>query len=208
MKLLVGLGNPGLQYQYTRHNAGFRTIDKLSTISGAHFSVKRDLSCELAKTQLNGEDVLLVKPTTYMNLSGRSVVAILSWYKIARKDLLVIHDDVSIPLGRIRVQKGGGAGGQHGIESIIESFGGAKDFDRIKFGVGPDPGGSDRADYVLSTFPEAQRELLEQSITLASDAVLAWLTEGAQKAMNRFNGVNLDSPPPAPAGEKNVEQTS
>ena len=195
MKLIVGLGNPGPQYLSTRHNAGYRIVDALGTISGAHYSSKRDLRCDLAKVQLSGQEVLLAKPTTYMNLSGESVVAILHWYKLPRKDMLVIHDDVSLPLGRIRLQKNGGAGGQHGVESIIECFGGAKDFDRLKFGVGPDPGGSDRANFVLSRIPESDRELLDRSASLAVDAVITWIREGIQHAMNQFNGVRLDLPP-------------
>jgi PTH1 family peptidyl-tRNA hydrolase len=201
MKVVVGLGNPDLKYHSTRHNAGFRVVDRLGTASGAHFSAKRDLHCDLAKVEIAGQEVLLVKPTTYMNLSGRSVVAVLSWYKVQRNDLLVVHDDVSLPLGRIRLQKAGGAGGQHGVESIIECFGGAKEFHRLKFGVGPDPGGSQRASFVLSSFPEDQRELLERSIALAAEAVGAFLKEGILLAMNQFNGIQLDLPPLVEAPE-------
>lgn len=213
MKLIVGLGNPGPQYHSTRHNAGYQVvdslIDRLGTTSGARFSSKRDLYCDLAKVQLAGCDVLLAKPTTYMNLSGDSVASILNWYKVSRQDLLVIHDDVSLPLGRIRLQKNGGAGGQHGVESIIECFGGAKEFDRLKFGVGPDPGGSVRAGYVLSRIAEGDRELLARSISLAGDAVIVWLRDGIQQAMNQFNGVRLDLPPETPADQApNVEQIS
>lgn len=194
MKVIVGLGNPELKYHSTRHNAGFRVIDRLGIASGAHFSCKRDLSCDLAKIQIGGHEVLLVKPTTYMNLSGRSVAAVLHWYKVPRSELLVVHDDVSLPLGRIRLQKNGGAGGQHGVESIIECLGGAKEFNRLKFGVGPDPGGSERANYVLSSFPAGQLELLERSLELSADAVVAYLREGIVNAMNRFNGMQLDLP--------------
>lgn len=194
MKLIVGLGNPGPEYQSTRHNAGFRVVEDLGITFGAHFSSKKDLFCDLAKIQIHNQDVLLVKPTTYMNSSGRAAQALLSWFKITRQNMLVIHDDVSLPLGRIRLQKGGGAGGQHGIESIIESFGGDKNFDRLKFGIGPDPGGSERANFVLSRFPENDKDLLNKALKLAVEASELWLVEGIGKAMNRFNGIRLDEP--------------
>lgn len=206
MKLIVGLGNPGPQYHLTRHNAGFRVVERLGTTSGAHFSAKKDLYCELAKVRIGAEEVLLAKPTTYMNLSGRAVVAILHWFKVSRRDLLVIHDDVSLSLGRIRLQKDGGAGGQHGIESIIECFGGGKDFDRLKVGVGPDPGGDRRADFVLSAVAEADWDLMESSLALAADAALAWLRNGIQQSMNQFNGVRLDLPPEPPAAPEQQKQ--
>lgn len=197
MKLVLGLGNPGPDYHRTRHNAGFWVVNRLGTISGAHLSHKKDLLCDLAKVQLAGHEVVLAKPTTYMNESGRSAVAILNWYKIDRADMLVVHDDVSLPLGRIRLQRNGGAGGQHGIESMIENFGGQNNFDRLKLGTGPDPGGSDRADYVLAPFPESDSDLVEKCVTLAADAVIVWLKQGIQDAMNQYNGVRLDEPPQA-----------
>lgn len=193
MKLIAGLGNPGPEYYLTRHNSGFVVVEKIGTTHGAHFSLKKDLFCELAKIRLFGEDLILAKPLTYMNLSGRSMCAVLHWYKISRKDMLVIHDDVSLPLGKIRLQKDGGAGGQHGIESIIECLG-SNEFPRLKFGVGPDPGGSDRADYVLSRFPAADQPLLDRSVALAADAAITWLRSGISEAMNKFNGMRLDLP--------------
>src|SRR5262249_24513824 len=114
-----------------------------------------------------------------------------SWYKVPLGDFLIIHDDVSLPLGKIRLQKSGGAGGQHGVESIIESLGGAKDFNRLKIGVGPDPGGDLRANYVLSAVPEVDRPLLERVVQLSFDAALSWLSEDMKAAMNKFNGTDL-----------------
>ena len=194
LKLVVGLGNPGLQYLFTRHNAGFAVVEQLAIGCNAHFSAKRSFYCDLAKAQLGGCDVLLAKPQTYMNVSGKAVVAILNWYKLMPGDLMVIHDDVSLPLGKIRLQKNGGAGGQHGVESIIEHLGGRKDFDRLKLGVGPDPGGFDRADYVLAPVPQEQRELFERSVTTSAEAVISWLENGLEKAMNQFNGLELGTP--------------
>src|SRR5688572_23348725 len=115
MKVIVGLGNPELRYMFTRHNAGFWVVDKIATTYGASYQRYKDLQADIAKANINLENVLLVKPQTYMNLSGRAVQAVLHWYKLELKDLLVVHDDVAIPLGKIRVQSGCGAGGQHGI---------------------------------------------------------------------------------------------
>lgn len=197
MKLIVGLGNPDAKYAMTRHNAGFWVVDKLATIYGATFAKSSNQHAETAKTSIQGVPVLLAKPSTYMNLSGRAVQAILHWYKMSVDDCLVIHDDVSLPLGRLRFQQGGGAGGQHGVESIIEMLGGNKSFHRLKYGVGPDPGGDRRADYVLSGVPESDREMRDKIIDIAGDGVVLWLREGMLNTANKFNGTDL-RPKPAP----------
>lgn len=194
LKIIVGLGNPGKHYEATRHNLGFVILDRLGTKFGADFQAVKHLKADVSKTTINGNPVLLVKPTTYMNLSGLSVSAVTSWYKVPIADFLIIHDDVSLPLGKIRLQKSGGAGGQHGVESIIESLGGAKDFNRLKIGVGPDPGGDLRANFVLSVVPEADRSLLERVVDLSLDAALCWLNEDIKAAMNEFNGKDLANP--------------
>ncbi len=198
MKLVVGLGNPELRYMMTRHNAGFWVVDKLATEYGANYNRSTSLHADVAKCGIQGESVVLAKPVTYMNLSGRAVQAILHWYKIPIDNCLVIHDDVALPLGKIRFQSGGSAGGQHGVESIIEMMGGNKSFDRLKFGVGPDPGGERRADYVLSAVPESDRDLREKIIKLAHDSVIVWLKESALNASNKFNGMDLRPQPPKP----------
>jgi PTH1 family peptidyl-tRNA hydrolase len=198
MKLIVGLGNPELKYMTTRHNAGYWIVDKLATTYGAHYARSRDMFADVAKTNINGEAVLLAKPTTYMNLSGQAFQAITHWYKLELDQCIVVHDDVALPLGRLRYQKGGGAGGQHGIESIIRMMGGNKGFDRLKFGVGPDPGGDRRADYVLSSVPEADRELKDKMIALATESLHLWLREGATVASNKFNATDLRPAPPPP----------
>lgn len=191
MKLIVGLGNPGISYEATRHNVGFKVIDRLATKYGAHFRQAKHLMSDTAKYKHDSQDILLVKPLTYMNLSGEAVVAVKNWYKVNLDDILIIHDDVSLPLGRVRLQKNGGAGGQHGVESIIEHFGGSKDFDRLKIGVGPDPGGERRKDYVLSPFPESENEILMSALSLAEEATLVWLEKGIDFAMNKCNGIDL-----------------
>lgn len=228
MKVIVGLGNPGLEYAATRHNVGFMVVDKLASALQASekpesqsmlkgllnffgapetvFSHKKDLFAEVLKVKLQSnhwqlgskksedkplEDLLLVKPTTYMNLTGKSVQAILSWYKLSLSDFLVIHDDVSLPLGKLRLQKDGGAGGQHGIESIIETCGGKNNFSRLKVGVGPDPGGDKRANYVLAQIPQGQKDAYDLCIATCANAALDYLRFGIAKAMNQYNGMNL-----------------
>ncbi len=188
MKLIIGLGNPGFEYELTRHNAGFQVLLELGTISGDNWKLVKNLHAATIKGKIGRHDVILAMPQTYMNLSGNAVLAILQWFKLSSTDMLVVHDDVSINLGRLRLQKGGGAGGQHGIESIIDVLGGSKDFDRLKVGVGPDPGGEVRAAYVLSRPLEVDRELYRQSILTCRDAVLSWLDKGVEATANHFNG--------------------
>jgi peptidyl-tRNA hydrolase, PTH1 family len=193
MKVIVGLGNPGLDYYFTRHNAGFAVVDEIGRVDGslgASFANKKNLFCDMSKIALSGDEIILVKPITYMNDSGKSVQAVLNWYKLASSDLLVVHDDVSLPLGRIRVQAKGGAGGQHGVESIIQQLGG-QDFDRVKVGVGPDPGGDIRGKYVLQVEPNT--DLYKRSIKQAAEAAVFWLQNGAVDAANKFNGIDLST---------------
>jgi PTH1 family peptidyl-tRNA hydrolase len=201
MKVIVGLGNPGHEYELTRHNAGFRLLEEVARhntgstavglfgiTNGADWKIDKKLQAQINKTKLAGEDVVLTKPLTYMNLSGQAVLAVLNWFKVSAEDLLIVHDDVSLNLGRLRFQSGGGAGGQHGVESIIASLGGRKDFDRLKFGVGPDPGGDVRANYVLSRIPEVDRELFEKCLAVAREGLVSWVKNGMQRTMNTFNG--------------------
>jgi len=191
MKLIVGLGNPGHEFELTRHNAGFQVLDNLSTVSGGEWKIAKNLQAAIIKGRLANQEVVLAKPVTYMNLSGRAVVAILQWFKMSPSDLYVIHDDVSLDLGRLRIQMGGGAGGQHGVESIIADLGGNKNFARLKFGVGPDPGGAVRADYVLKKIAEVDRALYDKCIVTAREAMICMLVQGVQKAMNTFNGLDV-----------------
>ncbi len=199
MKVIIGLGNPGPEYQLTRHNAGFQVVNQLCTISGGEWKIVKNLKSAVVKGQLGGQETLLAMPQTYMNDSGLAVQAILQWFKVLPADMLVIHDDVSLNLGRLRLQKSGGAGGQHGIESIIEQLGGVKDFDRLKIGVGPDPGGDVRANYVLSRIPQNDWQLYRQVVVAACDAVVSWLTIGMDASMNIFNGQVFGPPDLGPS---------
>jgi len=203
MKVIVGLGNPGREYENTRHNAGFRLIDLLATAYGAELKSSKSMQCDYVKV-LKPEEIVLVKPMTYMNLSGQAVRAVLDWFKIKPGPtvLLVVHDDVALELGRLRLQSARGAGGQHGVESIIEHLSGSKDFDRLKIGVGPDPGGAVRGNYLLSRFREEERPVFENVLEDSTKAVKVWLKSGVGEAANRFNSIDrglvLRPKPPAP----------
>jgi PTH1 family peptidyl-tRNA hydrolase len=188
MKVIVGLGNPGSEYELTRHNAGFQVMRRLSTMTGGEWKIVKNLQAAVVKGRIGSHDVVLVMPQTFMNLSGHAAVAVLQWFKLGPEDMLVIHDDVSLNLGRLRFQQAGSAGGQHGIESIIKQLGGRKDFDRLKFGVGPDPGGAVRANYVLGKVSQTDWWLYEKSINAAADAVSSYLDKGMLSVMNSING--------------------
>ncbi len=190
-RVIVGLGNPGLEYARTRHNMGFMVVDGIGTANGAAPTTNSRLKCDFSKFTYSGKTIMLVKPMTYMNLSGECLVAVRQWFKLPISSFIVVHDDVALPLGKLRVQNGGGAGGQHGVESIIECLGGDSSIVRLKFGVGPDPGGDRRASYVLSKVPEAQQELLDQSLDLAKKCLFTWINEGTLKAMNKYNSLDL-----------------
>lgn len=202
LKLVVGLGNPEPRYWETRHNAGFWVIDRIATKYSANLVHKKDLFADTTKVNIGQWEVVLAKPTTYMNLSGRSIAAFMHWYKIPPDSLLIIHDEVALPLGKIRLQHGGGAGGHHGIESTFESIGKDKVFDRLRLGVGPDPGGDMRAHFVLSPIPDQDRELKLKSLDLATDAALMWIARGHRDVSNKYNGMDLrpKPPPPEPPG--------
>lgn len=191
MKVIFGLGNPGLQYEKTRHNAGFLFIDRLGTAFGAEFRDNKNLLCQYAKVRQGAQDILLVKPQTYMNLSGDSVIRVLHYFKAPAEGFMVAHDDVSLPTGRLRFQNAGGAGGQHGVESIINSLGGRKNFDRLKLGVGPDPGGASRANYVLGKFSDEDFTILDKVFASAHEGFEIWLKRGIIEAANKCNGTSF-----------------
>lgn len=190
-RVIVGLGNPGLEYARTRHNMGFMIVDGIGTANGAPPTTNSRLKCDFSKFTYRGKTIMLVKPMTYMNLSGECLVAVKQWFKLPVSSFIVVHDDVALPLGKLRIVNGGGAGGQHGVESIIECLGGDTSIVRLKFGVGPDPGGDRRAGYVLSKVPEIHQELLGQSLDLAKKCLFTWINEGTLKAMNKYNSIDL-----------------
>lgn len=201
-RVIVGLGNPGLEYARTRHNMGFMIVDAIGTANGAEPTLNSRLKCEFSKFVYRGKTIMLVKPMTYMNLSGECLIAVKQWFKLPVSSFIVVHDDVALPLGKLRVQNGGGAGGQHGVESIIQCLGGDTSIVRLKFGVGPDPGGDKRASFVLSRVPESQQELLAQTQELARKCLFTWINDGTLKAMNQFNSIDLRPEAIAEAEEK------
>ena len=185
--MLVGLGNPGREYEKTRHNVGFRVTDLVS----GQLKTKIDRLKFQALTRLvnyNGMKVLLVQPQTYMNASGAAVSALASYYKVKPERILVIFDDISLPVGRIRVRKDGSAGGHNGIKSIIQSLGTAQ-FPRVKVGVGAKPHPDyDLADWVLSKFSAQEEKDLAPALDHAAQAALMVLDQGTEKAASAFNG--------------------
>lgn len=193
-KLIVGLGNPGEKYKNTRHNVGFEVLDRLiNDLDPNGIESKENLSKKLQSkvVSINSVGLVLIYPQTYMNLSGKAVRAALDWYKIKDlKQLLIVHDDVSLPLGKIRWVVNGGAGGQHGIESTIQHLSGRKDFQRLKFGIGPDPGGDRRSKYVLERFPSKEQDLLDKSLLLATKSIKSFVDgKSVEEIMNEYNGL-------------------
>lgn len=184
--LVVGLGNPGPKYEWTRHNVGFLVIDQLA--DRADLPVQKLKFQALTNTALiGGQSVLLMKPTTYMNLSGQAVGQAARFYKIPPERVLVISDDVALPQGKLRIRRSGSAGGHNGLKDIIAHLGGDQ-FPRVKVGVGGKPHpDSDMADWVLSTFTGADRKAMEEAIDRAADAVTCLLEQGVDKAMAKFN---------------------
>jgi peptidyl-tRNA hydrolase, PTH1 family len=180
----VELGNPGSTYQWTRHNIGFQVIDRLAEES--HISVgHKKFKAQYGKGFVHSREVLLVKPLTFMNLSGLAVKRILTYYKAGPEDLMVIHDDLDLPFGALRIKRWGGDGGHQGIRSIIDSIGG-NTFLRLKVGIGRPPRGMDPADYVLRFFDELERHQLEEVLVRAADCLVVMISEGVETAMNRF----------------------
>jgi peptidyl-tRNA hydrolase, PTH1 family len=186
VKLIVGLGNPGIQYESTPHNLGFLALDRIAKQCGV---VIRNRQCRAltARTTIGAETVLLAKPETFMNLSGGSVRGLVAEYDIApESDLIVLQDELDFPWGTVRVQRNRSAAGHHGIESLIEALG-TQDFLRIRMGVGPERKVEDGISYLLSPFPRAQRPVIDAMLEQAAEAVEVILKEGPAAAMNRFN---------------------
>ncbi len=183
--LVAGLGNPGAEYRRTRHNAGFMVADELARRLNADYKAWQNLG-EYAKVHLGGKDVLLAKPLTYMNESGRMVSSLARFFKIPVQNLMVCFDDLSLDVGHIRLRPSGSAGGQKGMKSVIEQLG-TQQIARLRVGIGPKPPRFDTADFVLSNFPQADQAPLEAALCKAADAVESWLCSGLDKTMSRFN---------------------
>jgi PTH1 family peptidyl-tRNA hydrolase len=185
MKIVIGLGNPGRKYERTRHNAGFMAVDEIAS------RLRFDLSAEkyhalVGKGRIDGEEALLAKPQTFMNESGRSVRAALRYTTAGVADLIVVHDELDLPLGTVRVKVGGGHGGHNGLKSINAHVG-SPDYARVRVGVGRPPAAVDPADYVLGRFPRAEDAALQGCVAWAAEATRLACQLGAAKAMNQVN---------------------
>jgi len=198
LKMVVGLGNPGPRYASTRHNIGFQCVELLGkrhAIALDRMQMKAMVGQGWITQGSQRVKVLLVKPLTYMNLSGESVAPLARFFQVSPANLLVIHDDLDLESGKLRMRPGGSSGGQNGIKSIIEKLG-TQDFGRARVGIGRPPGRMDPADWVLQDFSSQEQEVFGPLRKRVADAVECWLFEGMATAMNRFNG---DKTQPSPA---------
>ncbi len=187
--LIVGLGNPGPRYAGTRHNAGFLIADELAARIGGSFKAHRSSAgarAEVIEGRLAGQPVVLAKPRSYMNESGGPVVAVSRFYKIGPERIVVVHDELDLPFGAVRLKRGGGEGGHNGLKSTSAALG-SKDYLRVRFGIGRPPGRQDPADYVLREFAAAERKDLAVLFDRAADAVEAVLAKGLEAAQNEFH---------------------
>ena len=186
--LIVGLGNPGAEYAQTRHNAGFLLVEKLAGKWKAGWSNERKFVSRVAKAEHNGKKFLLCEPQTFMNLSGESVGALVSFYQLPLVKILVAVDDADLPLGEIRLRKIGSSGGHHGLESIEQHLA-SREFARLRIGIGRKDSSRQIANYVLGKFEKSESGLLEKVLERAADQVETWSGAGIEKAMSQFNGV-------------------
>jgi PTH1 family peptidyl-tRNA hydrolase len=188
MKIICGLGNPGRDYEGHRHNVGFMVLEALATRWKASFTSNK-FDAELSQASFGGEKVLLLKPQTFMNLSGTSLGAAARFYKVAPADVLVVHDELDLPYAKLQLKNGGGTGGHNGLNSIRESWG-EEDYGRLRFGVDKPQGPNAKervVGHVLGNFSKEEQATLAATITRACEGSEAWVREGMQKAMNQFN---------------------
>jgi PTH1 family peptidyl-tRNA hydrolase len=183
--LVVGLGNPGRQYKNTRHNAGFLVVDRLAERLGVQFS-RLQFRALVVDGRYQDRKIILAKPQTYMNESGQAVGSLVRFYKITQDNIVVVHDDVDLPFGALRLRPAGGSGGQKGMGSIIERLG-TQEFPRLRVGIGRPPGQMLAAAYVLQEFDRDEKQELPGLIDRAVDALLSVVTNGLEKAMNQYN---------------------
>ncbi len=186
MKLIVALGNPGDKYEKTRHNVGFLYADKLVNKWGGSFSNEHKFTAQIAKCSYGGDSVWIVKPQTYMNLSGKSLIAILTFYKLDPKGIFVVYDDIAMNLGALRFRSSGSAGGHNGIKSIVSVLS-SQIFDRLKIGIGPQPKFMPSESFVLQEFSKEEIKALDIILDKAVSATEHYLTDGLNSAQSKFN---------------------
>lgn len=194
--LIVGLGNPGKTYENTRHNIGWMVVDRLAKRHGLTVS-KVEHKAQTGSGLIAGNKIILAKPMTYMNLSGDSVVPLAGFYKIPPERIIVLHDDLDIPFGTLRLRKGGSSGGQNGLKHILARFG-TQEIPRVRMGIGRPPGRMNPADYVMIPFRGDDVITANELIDRAADSVETWLREGMDIAMNRFNPKTKETSAPQP----------
>jgi PTH1 family peptidyl-tRNA hydrolase len=192
LHLIVGLGNPGAEYARTRHNAGFRLVEKLGERWKTDWSAAKRFSSRLARIERAGHRVLLCKPQTFVNSSGDAVRALVGFYQVPLRNLLILLDDADLPLGELRLRMRGSSGGHHGLESIEQHLG-TREFARLRIGIGRRNGEREITGHVLGRFAAAESAMVEKVLAVACDQVECWLDAGIQKAMSQFNGV-VDDP--------------
>ncbi len=185
MRLVVGLGNPGREYDDTRHNVGFRVVDKVADRAGVSVDDKK-FRARVGRGRVGGEASLIMKPQTFMNLSGESVGPAVGFFKLTTDDVVVVHDELDLPLGRVKLKRGGGHGGHNGLRSLLKHLPDDR-FVRVRFGIGRPPPKWDPADYVLSKFRADEWALVDEALATAADAVESILRDGISKAMAQFN---------------------
>ncbi len=186
MKLIICLGNPGAQYSQTRHNAGFIFADKLAEKLNTEFKNEAKFKSHIAKGVYNNECLYIVKPQTYMNLSGEALNVLKTFYKFDIKTLFLVYDDISLELGKIRLRSKGSDGGHNGVKSIIK-YAQTQEFDRLKIGIGPQPPYMKSEDYVLQNFSSDERKILDNTVTMGIDAFLYYCDNDINKAQNKYN---------------------
>ena len=187
--LVVGLGNPGPEYAETRHNVGVRVVELLAARAGGGRFAKHKANADVLEGRLAGRRAVFAVPRTFMNVSGGPVAGLLRYYGVEPADLVVVHDDLDLGFGVVRLKQGGGEGGHNGLRSISGSIG-TKDYLRVRFGIGRPPGRQDPADFVLKRFSGAERKELEFAVDLAADAAEALLRDGLEPAQNRFHALS------------------
>ena len=185
MKLIVGLGNIGTKYTFTRHNAGFMLVDSIAINNNLIFREIPRLKCQLANLKDGLDDYMIIKPTTFMNLSGEAVRAVIDYYKIAIENTIIVYDDLSLPLGKIRFRQNGSDGGHNGIKSVIQHLG-TQDFARLKIGIGPQPNLPSEV-FVLQNFSKEELEMLKDTLIIAKNGITCYFSEGIAVAQNKFN---------------------
>lgn len=192
MKIIAGLGNPGAQYANTPHSVGFEVVDALAAAAGVAWEEKRQYKCLMAKVVVAGHPTILLKPQTYMNLSGESVAPVVKYHNATAADLLVVQDDIDLAVGRLRIRKGGSCGGHNGVRNIIERLG-TPDFARLKVGVGKDR--SNVVAHVLGKFDPATRKVVDLVVAEAVKAAVEVVRSGPDRAMNLYNAFNAAARP-------------